>query len=124
MFKQWLYNLILNCLTKPVELTHIITVSNTGQVKIDGNILAPQELIALQQEVKAFQAFRIYHILMNLPKAHAEHRMFTDAKNWDDMLAGKLMLYNVSIQENALLAILTAPKENQPIAMQQNPYRK
>lgn len=122
MFKQWLYNWIFNHLTKPVALKNIIEVNTNGQIKIDGIIITSQELLALQQEVKAFQNFRLYSILFNLPKAHAEQRIFRDSKNWDDMLAGKLMLYNVSIQENVLLAIITAPQNNQPVTIQ-NPYR-
>lgn len=120
---KWFYNWIFKHLTKPVNLEQIISINNAGQVKIDGRVISEQELVALQQEVKAFQTFRLKTILMNLPKAHAESKMFIEAKNWDDMLIGKMMLYNISIQENAMLGILTAPTGNQLIAVQQNSYK-
>lgn len=121
--KQWLWKWIFNYLTKPVSLDQIITVNDAGQVKIDGNIITPQELLALQQEIRVFQNLRLKTILLNTPKALAEQRMFRDAKTWDDMLAGKLTLYVVDIQENIMNSILLAPQGNQ-VVMQQNFYRK
>lgn len=123
-FKQWLYNWVFSHLTKPVTLEQIISINNVGQIKINGVVISEAELKNLQEEVRAFQSFRLKTILFTLPKAHAEAKMFTDSKSWDDMLAGKLMLYNVSIQENALLGILTAPTGNQVISVQQNPYKR
>lgn len=122
-FRQRLWRWLFNYLTKPVLLEQIITVNNVGQIKLDGRILEPNELKVLQEEVRAFQTMRLKTILFNLPKAQAESRMFADSKSWDDMLAGKLMLYNLSIQENTMLAILTAPLGNQ-VVVQPNPYRK
>lgn len=121
--KQWLWNWVLDYLSKPINLSQVITVNNAGQVKIDGKILTPQELLALQQEIKAFQNFRLKTILLNTPKSLAEQRMFKDAKTWDDMLAGKLTLYVVDIQENIMNSILLAPQGNQ-VVMQKNPYNK
>lgn len=121
--KHWIYNWLFNYLTKPVILEQIITIDNVGRVKIDGKIITPNELRDLQEQVRALQTMRLKTILFTLPKALAQDKMFTSAQNWDDMLIGKMMLYNVSVQENAMLAILTAPDGNQPIAVQQNPYR-
>jgi hypothetical protein len=122
-FKRWIYAWVLKHLTRAVTLDQIISINNAGQIKINGQVISEPELRNLQEECKAFENFRLKTILFTLPKAHAEHKMFTEAKSWDDMLLGKMMLYNVSIQENAILGILTAPPGNQVMAMQQNPYK-
>lgn len=123
MFKRWLYNWIFEHLTKPVTVDQIVTVTDTGQIKIDGRIISQQELSALQEEVKAFNIFRLKTVLLNTPKSLAETRMFRDAKGWDDMLAGKLTLYVVDVQEQIITKILNAPLGNQ-VMMQQNPYKR
>lgn len=122
IFKRWLWNWVFNFLTKPVNLSQIITVNDAGQIKVDGKVLTAQELLSLQQEVKAFQNFRLKTMLFNTPKDLAEERMFKDSKTWDDMLAGKLTLYVVDVQETIMLRILNAPQDNQ-VMMRVNPYR-
>lgn len=123
IFKQWLWKWVFSYLTKPVMLEQVITVNDAGQVKVDGRILEPNELLALQQEIKAFQNFRLKTILFNTPKSLAYMQMFENSKNWDDMLAGKLTLYTISLQENAMMKILNAPQGNQ-VMMQSNPYKR
>lgn len=122
MFKQWLWNWVFNFLSKPINLSQIITVTDAGQIKIDGQIVTAAELKSIQEEVKAFQNFRLKNILLNTPKKLAEDRMFRDSKSNDDLLAGKLTLYVVDVQETVLIKILNAPVNNQ-ITMQSNPYR-
>jgi hypothetical protein len=123
MFKKRLWNWVFNYLSKPVNLEQIITVEKTGQILLDGKILTPSELIALQQEIRAFQNFRLKNVLLNTPKALAEIRMFRDSRTWDDMLAGKLTLYTVDLQEQIMLQILNAPQTNQ-VVIPKNPYSK
>lgn len=121
--KAKLKNWVLDYLIKPIKLEQIITINDVGQIKIDGRIIEASELKALQEEVKAFQTFRLKTLLLNTPKSLAENRMFKDSKSWDDMLAGKLTLYTVDVQETIMVKILNAPIGNQ-VVVQQNPYRK
>ena len=121
--KAKLWNWVFSYLTKPVKIEQVIEVNKIGQVKIDGRIISPAEIIELQQEVRAFGTMRLKTVLLNTPKSLAEQQMFANSKNWDDMLAGKLTLYTINIQENILTGILNAPQQNQ-IVMQKNPYQK
>jgi len=123
IFRHWAWSWLLSYLSKPVTLEQVITIDSLGRVKLDGQVVSASELHSLQEEIRAFQTMRLSTILINLPKALAQQRMFEDSKSWDDMLAGKLMLYNVSIQENAMLGILSAPQGNQPVTVQPNPYK-
>jgi hypothetical protein len=122
-FKYWLWNWVFEFLTKPVKIEQVIMVNEIGQVKIDGRIISGGELKALQEEAKAFQIFRLKTVLLNTPKSIAETRMFTDSKSWDDMLAGKLMLYVIDVQETIIQKILNAPLNNEAMSMQ-NPYQR
>ncbi len=109
MFKRWLYKKIFEFLTKPVTVEQVITINDRGQVFLDGRLITNQELSALKEETKAFNQFRLKTILLNTPKALAEMRMFKDSQSFDDMLAGKLMLYNVDVMEQVIAKILAAP---------------
>lgn len=124
MFKKWLWNWVFDYLTKPVKLDHILKVSgDTGQVWMDGRLLEAAEVASLQEQVKAFQTMSLKTILLNTPVSLAQDRIFKDSKSMDDVIAGKLILYTIDIQEQVMTKILNAPKGNQ-VMVQQNPYKR
>lgn len=88
----------------------IITVDKIGVIKIDGEALSEGESRALYEEAKFFIESRIYKIIINTPKAQAMEIMYNKSETFDDMRNGKMMLYNLSLQENIVKAIMSFAK--------------
>ncbi len=95
-----------------ITLDDIITVDKSGVVKIDGEAATPGELSSLFEEAKFFAESRLYKILINLPKKQAMDVMYNLSESFDDMRNGKMMLYNISLQENIMKILLRySPKK-------------
>ena len=72
---------------------------------IQGRVLDKGERQLLREEAKMLVKMRLWSILTNTLKAQAQKTMFEKAETFDDMVAGKTMLYNIDIQEK-IVAIL------------------
>lgn len=108
-----LKNSLLNRLTKNllnlVSVDQILTVNDLGQVFLDNRLIKNSELLSLQEEVKAFQNFRLKTIIMNTPEVLAKTQMFENSKSYDDMMVGKSILYTIDVQKQVMEKIINAP---------------
>lgn len=89
----------------------ILTIDKLGRLKINGVVLTPGEQNGLLEEAKFLYDSRLWKILINTPKARAMEIMFTKSENFEDMRNGKMMLYNLSLQENLVKTILNFAKK-------------
>jgi hypothetical protein len=88
----------------------IMTIDKLGKIKIDGIEISEGEKIALIEEAKFFRESRLYKIMMNTPKKMAMEAMYNLSQSYDDMKSGKMMLYNLSVQEKLINGILRSAK--------------
>lgn len=89
-----------------VTLDDIMTIDRLGGIKLDGEKLSSGEALGLYEEARYFQGSRLYKILMNSLRDQAQKVMYEKSESFDDMRNGKMMLYNLSVQENIIDAIL------------------
>lgn len=89
-----------------IEAKDVFTLDKTRvHAKLGGIELSRQEKINLQNEVKFFNESRLKNILMDTIYDMARKVMFERSETFDDMLQGKMMLYNISVQKNILQSI-------------------
>lgn len=75
-------------------------IDTAGNVYLGGEKVTDQLAKELKQEANIMKELRLWNILTNTPKHQAKEVMFTKSKTFDDMMAGKMMLYTVDVQEN------------------------
>ena len=79
-----------------------IVRTDKGAVFIGKNRITEQEKLNLISEAKLIKSTRLWHLLTQTLKYDAQERMFKNSKDYQDLLNGKMMLYNISIQENLI----------------------
>lgn len=84
----------------PVKLSDVLDYPYV--TKIAGVDLTQDERTNLKIEANQFKQTRLWSILTNTIKQLAQQTMFQNAKNWDDMVAGKTMLYNIEVMEKTV----------------------
>lgn len=91
---------------------NVIKASQEGIVYLAGDRLTEQELKNLDEEIKYIKTMRIYNILFDTVREQARLVMFEKAKDFDDMRAGKSILYSLSVFENIFKVINIAVVQN------------
>jgi hypothetical protein len=97
--KAWL----LTGIMVAVDEKRVITFDEKTQVlKVGGQIVPKEYLTALKQEAAMMKKLYIWDIYQNTIASHAREIMFEKSQTFDDMMTGKLMLYNLNILKNIL----------------------
>ena len=81
----------------PVLLEDVIDLPLV--TRIQGIDLTKEERISLRHEANQIKQTRLWSILTNTLVHQAHQKMFEKAESFDDMVAGKTMLYNIDIQK-------------------------
>ena len=106
MTEPKLLNFILSDLLNAITVDEIVSNDlKTKELLIDGKAVTQNELTQLQAEIKAIEGFRIWQLMYNTTKHHAEERIFTKSMSMDDIHFGKAMLYNLSLQDSIIKAL-------------------
>lgn len=100
--KQRILNYVLKYLFGAITVEEIISTDSKGVTSIDGLPIRPDELKAMQAEIKAMEGFRVWKIISETTKYHAESKLFITSKVVEDMNFGKAMLYNLSLQKSIM----------------------
>jgi len=103
-------NWCLKGLLNAVVLEDVATIGNGNKLFIQGQEITPDEAQTLLAEVQFIKETRFWKICQYTLKENAHKRMFRYAKSYEDMWAGKLLLYNLDIQ-NKLINIIKGYKE-------------
>jgi hypothetical protein len=77
----------------------IITTDKLNVVYIGGQRVSQEEMKILIEEVKWLEKSKIWRIFTETVRWEAQQTMFEKSKDWNDMLTGKTMLYNLSLLE-------------------------
>ncbi len=75
--------------------------------RIAGKEVPVKEWKELCAEARTLKEIKLWQHLMAELKYLASERMFNKSQNWEDMIAGKMMLYAVSIIENRVNKLAT-----------------
>lgn len=67
--------------------------------------IGSMEINNLKAEVKFLRASKIWPIITSTLKSQANDIMFIKSKDYDDMRSGKMMIFNLSVQEGVLTTI-------------------
>lgn len=89
----------------------VIIFDKIGQIWINGQKQTVGEISSLYEEAKFFKESRLYKILINHLKVMAMEVMYNKSESYDDMRNGKMMLYNLSVQQNIVNNILKFGKK-------------
>lgn len=89
-----------------VTMDDVITIDKLKRISIDGEPITEGEAASLFEEAKFFKESRLYSIMINTLKKQAMEVMYNQSQSFDDMRNGKMMLYNLSLQENIVKVIL------------------
>jgi hypothetical protein len=87
-----------------VRVTEVIT-SDKGKIKLGGKPITASELKQLQAEVKALMGFRVWGLMTNTVRRLAEDKIIKQSTNFDEVVAGKLMLINLDTIESIATVI-------------------
>lgn len=105
--KNWLLRYLFNAIT----IDEIIT-KDKDLVKIDGKPLDRDTILQLKAEAKALGGFRLWKLMTDSVRFQAKDKIFNKSLVFEDVMAGKLMLYNLDTLESIVKVInsLTTPK--------------
>lgn len=74
-------------------------------VYLGGEQLGGQEVRNLQQEVKFLRSSKIWPIITDTLKSQAHDLIVNKSQTFEDMRSGKMMVFNLSVQDNILKSI-------------------
>ena len=106
--KQKIFNLLTKHLYCTVEPDAVMTsgkINGKEVLYLHDKALEEAEIKNLQQEIKHLRSLWIWRIITETLKDQAQQVMFTKSKDFNDMVAGKMMLYNLGVQERIIKLI-------------------
>lgn len=95
-------NWLLQHLYVALTISDVVSQDKAGNLYVDGKPVTKDEIRQIQAEIKAMDGFRIWKLMGESTKSAAEERLYRKAVTADDMVFGKAMLYNLSLQKSIL----------------------
>lgn len=107
---KWLKQKLLTYLTRnllcavdeKMVITQVNTSNNRSYYLLNGEKIASGQLVKLRHDANIIKDTDLWKIFENTLRSHAHKMMFTKSQTFDDVLSGKLMLYNLDIQKKIL----------------------
>lgn len=87
-----------------VDKYNVLEIKN-GKVFVGGEALVEAEINKLQAELKALEEFRIWNIMQETIRQKAVEKAVLHSENWEQVLAGKMMIHNLGIIKSILEVI-------------------
>lgn len=87
-----------------VDKYSVLEIKN-GKVFVGGEALAEADINKLQAELKALEEFRIWNIMQETVRQKAVEKAVLHSENWEQVLAGKMMIHNLGIIKSILEVI-------------------
>lgn len=88
-----------------IDITQVLQVSKDHMLCIDGKPLTELEVSKLKEEARVLESFRIWLIMQETVKQKAVEKGFLESKDWEETLAGKMMLHNLGLLKSILEVI-------------------
>jgi hypothetical protein len=90
-----------------IDHTQVLKATKDGKLYLFGEQISDIDLRTLQQEARAFKAFKLWRVLRETMKERAIQRGLVDSLNWETTLSAKMML-DVLAQENFIVELLAS----------------
>lgn len=71
-------------------------------IKLNGKQVTTEQLSQLRGEANQFRRMLLYRVLIETVNWEAKEVIFNKAKDFQDVLNGKMMLYVTGVQENII----------------------
>lgn len=103
MIKRWVLSKLTEHLLASVQEKYVITTATAKDGRsyylLDGKTIPVEYLRRLKQECSVLEESEIWKIFDNTLRSHAHKAMFVRSQTFEDVMVGKLMLYNLDIQK-------------------------
>ncbi len=80
-----------------VNADDIIYIDSNNNIVINGQYASVNEINNLIADAKFFKNSQLFKLFQGTVVKNARMKMFDHSQNFDDMISGKLMLYNLDI---------------------------
>jgi hypothetical protein len=111
--KVILLNLTLKYLF-PSVMENSVLKEVGGVMYVGGEKMTDHDIANLTSECLFLKESRLWDVFMNTVKSQAREVMFERSKSFDDMLSGKLMLYNLDVLDS-IVRRFAGKKRHTPI---------
>lgn len=85
-----------------------------GVLRLAGRILTPQQAQILKEEAAYVKRTELWGVFQNTVADTAHKVIFEKSQNFEDVLNGKLMLYNLSVLQKIVDEVLKYEKPQNP----------
>lgn len=110
--KRIIQNWLLKTVLRAISVQDVMRIDERSRkIFLGGEIIDEKQLRMLREEAGYIKRTFLWKVLTNTLAEQARLTMFTHSKSWEDMLIGKMMLYNIDVQEKVLETILTTKLE-------------
>lgn len=99
--KRWLLNKLLRHLFSAVTEQDFL-IYDKGQLFYQGKALNNAAVEEMQNQAKLIRNLKLWELLNNEMKFGAQDLMYNKALKYDDMVAGKWMLYTLDVIQKKL----------------------
>ncbi len=97
-----------------VDYKSVITVDKMGSVYIGKEKITESHLANLKSESEFFLSSDLWKLLNETMRYTAYERMFIKSESLNDLLAGKMLIYNLDTQQKILEMFRSHKKNNIP----------
>lgn len=87
------------------NMDHVVTIGKSMKgpvIKLNGRQVNQEQLIQLKAEAAQFKNTLLYRVLIETVNWEAKEVIFNKAKDFQDVLNGKMMLHVTGVQENII----------------------
>lgn len=88
-----------------LDPTKIIIRNGSGNLIVDGRVLTKEEVENLKSEVNILERLEIWKQLQATIVSQGQKIIFDNSTKWEDVLTGKLMLYNLNVMNDIIQLI-------------------
>lgn len=92
-----------------------MTFPKQGGIYLGRNLLSEQEFINLYNECLLLKNTTLWKVFQETLKDEAQQVMYTRSKDYMDMIVGKMMLYNLDVQEKIVERIELGMQKHQAL---------
>lgn len=85
-----------------IDPRDIVVFAKNGMIFVGGEQMGDAELRAMKEEIKFLEETKTWKLLTNYLNNQARLKMFEESQSFQDVLIGKMMLYNTNVQKEIL----------------------
>ncbi len=100
--KKWFFNQVLRHVYQLAIPEDVVSITKDGKVHLGDDVVTEAELKNLVAEASFIKRTRLWSLMTETLRLDAQQRMFNNSTSYQDMLNGKMMMYNISVQEKIL----------------------